>query len=121
MLLGVACELPGALRSTKLGLEIRVGIVLGRVCLFLLPTMALGAPMSFFICSRCFLGLVLGSQTDTPTLENVDLIMEILTFLKISCFFLPKMALRAFWGFPRGSWKQEGSCSSYLFSDQSST
>ena len=105
MLLGVSCELSGALRSTKLGFEIRVGIVLGRVCLFLLPAMALGAPMSFFICSRCLLGVIWGSQTDPPALEKVDFSMEILTVLKISSFF-PKMALRAFWGFPRGSREQ---------------
>ena len=38
--------------------------------------------MSFFISSRNLLGSILNSQTDTPTLENADFTLGILTFLK---------------------------------------
>ena len=38
---------------------------------FLLPTMAWGASMSFFLSSRSLLGSILSSQTDPPTFENV--------------------------------------------------
>ena len=41
-----------------------------------------GMSMSFFISSRSLLGSILSSQTDPPTLENVDSTMDILTFLK---------------------------------------
>ena len=58
--------------------------------LFLLLTMAWGAPMSFFISSRCLLGSILSSQTDAPTLEHVDFTVGILTFLKISRFSIQR-------------------------------
>ena len=38
--------------------------------------------MSFFISSRNLLGSILSSQTDPPTLGNVDFTMRILTFFK---------------------------------------
>ena len=53
---------------------------------FLLPTMAWGASISFFISPRSLSGSILNSQTDPPTLENVDFTIEILAFLKNQCF-----------------------------------
>ena len=49
---------------------------------FLLPKMAWGASMSFFVSPRSLLGSILSSQTHHPTLQNVDFTLRILTFLK---------------------------------------
>ena len=86
MLLGVFCELSGALRSTKLGLEIRVGIVLGLVCSLLAADDGLGSADVVFYFLRCLLGSISSSQTDAPTLENVDFTVGIPTCLKKARF-----------------------------------
>ena len=68
--------------------------------------------MSFFISSRSLLGSILSSQTDPPTLENVDFTMEILTFLK-NQRFRPKDGFESVLGLPRAtlgsSWGSLGS------------
>ena len=62
VLLGVFCELSGALRSTKLGLEIRVGIVLGLVCSLLAADDGLGsADVVFYL-----LSVPLGADFELP-------------------------------------------------------
>ena len=87
--LGVFCELSGALRSTKLGVEICVGIVLGVVCSFFAADDGLASAVVVFYLLRCFLGSFSSSQTDAPTLENVDFTMGIPIFLfKYFIFFI---------------------------------
>ena len=91
--MGVFFEFFGAFRSTKLGLEIRAEIVF-----FFSSKMSLRAPMLVFICFRCSLGLILRSQTDSPTSENVGFTIGIPLFLfKDFNFFDVKMVLRVFW------------------------
>ena len=90
MVLGVFCELSGALRSTKLGVEICVGIVLGVVCLFFAADDGPGGADVVFYLLRCLLGSFSSSQTDAPTLENVDFTVGILTFLKKSRFSIQR-------------------------------
>ena len=67
---------------------------------FLLPNMACGASMSFFDSSRSLLGSILSSQTDHPTLQNVDFIMKILTFVK-NQRFRSKDGFESVLGLPR--------------------
>ena len=75
-LLGVSWELRRASRSTKEGLQIRLGTLLGFVCLLLAAEGGLGKVlMSYlarYILSRSLLGSILSSQTDPPSLTNVD-------------------------------------------------
>ena len=75
--LGGSWELFGASRSTKEGFQIRLGILLGFVCLLLAAEgglgKVLGLSLARFIPSRNRLGSILSSQTDHPTLQNVDL------------------------------------------------
>ena len=84
--LGGSWELFGASRSTKEGLQIRLGTFLGIVCLLLAAEgglgKVLGSYLARFILSRSFLGSILSSQTDPPTLKNLDFLFGILTFLK---------------------------------------
>ena len=84
--LGSSWELFGASRSTKEGLQIRLGTLLGLVCSLLAAEnglgWVLGPSMSFFISSRNLLGSILSSHTDPPTLKNLDFPEGILTFLK---------------------------------------
>ena len=79
---------------------------------FLLPKMAWGASMSFFISSRSLLGSILSSQTDPPTLENVDFTIGIFTFLK-NQRFRPKDGFESVLGLSRApfgsSWGSLGS------------
>ena len=53
--------------------------------------------ISFFISSRNLLGSILSSQTDPPTLKNLDFRQEILIFVK-NYDLDPKMVLKAFGG-----------------------
>ena len=75
-LLGVSSELLWASGSTKEGLQIRLGIILGFVCLLLAAEgglgKVLGSSLARFIPSRSLLGSILSSQTDPPTLKNID-------------------------------------------------
>ena len=85
-LLGGSWELFGASRSTKEGLQIRLGTLLGLVCLLRAAEnglgKVLGSSLARFIPSRNLLGSILNSQTDPPTLKNVGFIKRILAFLK---------------------------------------
>ena len=73
-LLGVSWELLRASGSTREGLQIRLGTLLGFVCLLLAAEGGLGKVMGSslarFIPSRSLLGSILSSQTDPPTLKN---------------------------------------------------
>ena len=73
-LLRVSWELLRASGSTKEGLQIRIGTLLGFVCLLRAAEGGLGKVMGSslarFIPSRNFLGSILTSQTDPPTLKN---------------------------------------------------
>ena len=75
-LLGVSWELLRASGSTKEGLQIRLGTLLGLVCLLLAAEgglgRVLGSSLARFIPSRSLLGSILSSQTDPPTLQNAD-------------------------------------------------
>ena len=75
-LLGVSWELLRASGSTKEGLQIRLGTLLGLVCLLLAAEgglgRVLGSSLACFIPSRNLLGSVLSSQVDPPTLKNLD-------------------------------------------------
>ena len=79
---------------------------------FLLPTMASGASICFFISFRNLLGPILSSDTDPPTLENIDFTKEILTFLK-NQRFRPKDGFESVLGLSRAtlgsSWGSLGS------------
>ena len=55
---------------------------LGLVCLLLAADDGLRSVDMLFTSPRSFLGSILSSRTDPPTLENIDFILEILTFLK---------------------------------------
>ena len=85
-LLGVSWELLRASGSTKEGLQIRLGTLLGLVCLLLAAEgglgRVLGSSLARFIPSRSLLGSILSSQTDPPTLKNVGFIKGILQFVK---------------------------------------
>ena len=59
-----------------------LSLFLWSLMLFLSPIFVLLFSMMFFISSRSLLGSILSSQTDPPTLENVDFTLGILTFLK---------------------------------------
>ena len=74
--LGGSWELFGASRTTKEGLQVRLGTLLGLVCL---PRAAggglgkvLGSSLACFIRSRNLLGSILSSQADPPTLKKLD-------------------------------------------------
>ena len=70
--LGGSWELFGASRSTKEGLQIRLGTLLGLVCSLLAAEdgfgRVLGPSLARFGCSR---GPLKGSQADPPTFKNV--------------------------------------------------
>ena len=67
--------------------------------------------MSFFDSSRSLLGSILSSQTDHPTLQNVDFTMRILTFLK-NQRFRSNDGFESVWGLSRApfgsSWGSPG-------------
>ena len=76
-LLGVSWELLRASGSTKEGLQIRLGTLLGLVCSLLAAEDGLGsADVVFYLLSEP-LGSILSSQTDPHTLKNIDFIIII--------------------------------------------
>ena len=71
-LLGVSWELLRASGSTKEGLQSRLGTLLGFVCSRLAAEDGLGNVVGRLWLVRSLLGSILNSQTDPPTLKNVD-------------------------------------------------
>ena len=76
--LGVSSRLFGASRSTKEGLEIRLGTLFGLLCSLLAAKDG--------ISPRSLLESILSFHTDPPTLENDDFTKEILIYSKKSTF-----------------------------------
>ena len=95
-----------ASRSTKEGLQIHLGTLLGVVCSPLAAEdglgRILGPSMSFFIFSRSLLGLILNSQTDPPTFKNVDFPNRMFTCSRNQLFSIQKRFCNRF-GVPSGS------------------
>ena len=93
-LLGVSWELLGASGSTKEGLQIRLGTLLGLVCLLLAAEgglgKVLGSSLARFIPSRSLLGSILNSQTDPPTLKNLDFPLRNLNIFEESTFSIQR-------------------------------
>ena len=110
VLLGVSCELSGALRSTKLGLEICVFYVLGLGCLLFAAEDGLGSADVVLIPSRCLLGSMLSLQTDAPIFKNVDVMKEIIVFQRNQGF----LATDGFENVVGLDWARFGSCWVYV-------
>ena len=84
--MGVSWEILRASGSTREGVQIRLGSLLGLVCLLLAAEgglgKVLGSFLARFIPSRSLLGSILSSQTHLPTLKNVDFRKAGARFLK---------------------------------------
>ena len=89
-----------------------LGLFLWSLMLFLSPIFVLLFSMSFLIFFWSLLESILSSQTDPPTLENVDFTVGILTFLK-NQRFRPKDGFESVLGLSRAtlgsSWGSLGS------------
>ena len=100
-LLGGSWELFGASRSTKEGLQIRLGTLLGLVCSLLAAEDGLGSVLGLSWAppggSWGSLGSSLG-PLDRPK-GTSSFVLE-LPWASFARFLLPKMVVRAFWGRP---------------------
>ena len=81
-LLGGSWELLRASGLTKEGLQNRLGTLLGLVCPRLAAEDGLGSVVGRLWLVRSLLGSILSSQTDPPTLTNVDFMKAGARFLK---------------------------------------
>ena len=126
-LLGGSWELSGVPRSTKEGVQIHFGALLGVVCSPLAAEdglgEVLGPSMSFFIPSRNLLESILSSQTDPPTLKNDGFMTAGARFLKNhhfrskdgfgSVLGLSRPHFGSSWGSPKGPGRPN--CTGLLF------
>ena len=77
-------------------------LFLSLLMLFFSPLIYFLLSISFFISFRNLLGSILSSQTDLPTLKNVDFMMAGARFLK-NHHFRSKNGFENVWGLPRAS------------------